>query len=82
MRFSTTLLSILAVAVASPAGSLQRRAIKEVDFGIDQTFTLQPSNSPIVSLVGGIDTYFQGDGNFVVSVHPLSSHRQTIPHLR
>lgn len=49
-------------------GSLQRRANKEVSFGTQQAFTLQPSNSPVVSLWGGVESYFQGDGNFVVSV--------------
>lgn len=73
MWFTTTLLSILTLATASPMGSIQRRVNKEVLFNTNQAFTLQPSNSPVVSLWGGIDTYFQGDGNFVVSVFPLTS---------
>lgn len=68
MWFPTAVLSILTLAAASPMGSLQRRANKEVLFGTQQAFTLKPSNSPVVSLWGGVDTYFQGDGNFVVSV--------------
>ncbi|CAD6565804.1 MAG: hypothetical protein ASARMPRED_007995 [Alectoria sarmentosa] len=55
------MLSILTLAAASPLGSLQRRANKEVLFGTQQAFTLKPSNSPVVSLWGGVDTYFQGD---------------------
>ena len=66
MWFPTTLLPILTLAAASPMGSIQRRANKEVLFGTNQAFTLQPSNSPVVSLWGGVETYFQGDGNFVV----------------
>ncbi|CAF9934153.1 MAG: hypothetical protein ALECFALPRED_005868 [Alectoria fallacina] len=66
MWFPTAVLSILTLAAASPMGSLQRRANKEVLFGTQQAFTLKPSNSPVVSLWGGVDTYFQGDGNFVV----------------
>lgn len=70
MWFPTALLSILTLAAASPLGSLQRRVNKEVLFNTQQAFTLKPSNSPVVSLLGGVDTYFQGDGNFVVSVPP------------
>ena len=66
MWFPTSLMSILTLAAASPMGSLQRRVNKEVLFGTNQAFTLQPSNSPVVSLWGGVQTYFQGDGNFVV----------------
>ncbi|KAL9068679.1 MAG: hypothetical protein Q9161_005993 [Pseudevernia consocians] len=66
MWFLTTLLPILTLAAASPMGSIQRRATKEVLFGTNQAFTLQPSNSPVVSLWGGVESYFQGDGNFVV----------------
>ncbi|KAM0802977.1 hypothetical protein BDR22DRAFT_75863 [Usnea florida] len=67
MRFPTVFLSILALAAASPSpmGSLQRRVDKVVRFGTNQAFTLQPSNSPITNLQG-IQSYFQGDGNFVV----------------
>lgn len=50
----TTLMSILTLAAASPMGSLQRRANKEVLFGTNQAFTLQPSNSLVVSLWGGV----------------------------
>ena len=66
----TALLSILTVAVASasPLGSLQRRVVKEVVFNTGQTFILQPSNTPFISLWAGVDTYFQGDGNLVTSV--------------
>ena len=71
MRFPAIFLSMLALAAASPApapmDSLQRRAYKSVQFGTEQQFIMQPSNSPITNLQG-IQTYFQGDGNFVVSV--------------
>ena len=70
MWVPTALLSVLSLAAASPVGSLRRRVNKEVVFGTGQSFTLQPSNSPVVSLWGGVDTYFQGDGNFVVLVLP------------
>ena len=68
MWFSAPLLSILTLAAPSPSPmrSLQRRVNKEAEFGITQAFTMQPSNSPIISLQGGVDTYFQGDGNLVV----------------
>ena len=72
MRAPSVLLWILTLAAASPSpmGSLQRRAGKVVQFSIDQQFVMQPSNSPITNLQG-VETYFQGDGNFVVSV-PVS----------
>ena len=66
MRFVTVLFSILTLGAASPVGSLQRRAAKAISFGTQQQFILQPSNTPVVSLWGGIQTYSQGDGNLVV----------------
>ena len=74
MRFPTVFLLILTLATASPSpvGPLQRRVDKVVRFGTNQQFIMQPSNNPITNLQG-IQTYFQGDGNFVVSV-PLPSH--------
>lgn len=58
-------LSILTLAAASPIGSLERRINKEISFNTNQAFLLQPSNSPITSL-SGVQSYFQGDGNFVI----------------
>ena len=67
----TTILSILALASASPSGPLQRRtAMTEATFS--KPFTLQPSNEPIVSLIFDMKTYFQGDGNLVMQV-PFSA---------
>lgn len=70
--------SILTLAAASPMGSLERRINKEIIFNTNQAFTLQPSNSPITSL-SGVQSYFQGDGNFVMSVS-LSSHILILHH--
>ena len=66
MRFLIVLFSILTLGAASPVGSLQRRVAKEISFSTQQQFVLQPSNTPVASLWGGIQTYFQGDGNLVV----------------
>ena len=85
MRFPTVFLLILTLAAASPApmGSLQRRAYETVQLSTDQAFVLRPSTSPITNLQG-IQTYFQGDGNFVVSVppfsQPLSNHNRPTHH--
>lgn len=80
MLFLTVFVSILTLGATSPMGGLQRRANKAVLFNTGQSFLLQPSNSPIVSLSGGVDTYFQGDGNLVVSV-PCLSHTPPLNHL-
>ena len=66
MRFLTVLFSILTLAAASPVRSLQRRAHKAISFNIQQQFILQPSSTQVVSLWGGVQTYFQGDGNLGV----------------
>ena len=66
MRFFKVLFSILSLASAAPVSSLQRRANKEISFDTQQQFILESSKTPVVSLWGGVKTYFQGDGNLVV----------------
>ena len=75
--FLTIISSILTQAIASPAGSLQRRANEMISFATQQQFILQPSNTLVISLWRGVQTYIQRDGNFVMSVPSLQSYFNT-----